>query len=1701
MRLKRLILPVIIGINLFSFEFDGSIQSENPLVLEFGVTKPFASELVGKMSHEKLFSCTPSIDGISEYRQNSIIFYTKDLHAGMSYVCQSGTSKTQFSTNKFSVIDVRKIDDKKYIISFIDDVNLSDVISNLKVDNAKFTAQMASKTDVIISLENPIKSPTFSLPKDFKSSYGAKLLNEWKLNYKDTKNDEATFKNIKEAKTLVLADPITAGLDDGRLSIRLLLKDWINLDSAKKFIKIEGIDRFSLGEMTYIYGQNRELYPKDANYYIDIISDEFKPQTDYKVKILPGFGDEYLLVRDEKIFSVKTPDLPAFVNFINNQPYISSVGAIGIKSANVPNLKVVVEKLTDENYRYFLNFDNQNIQNYTKQIISKNYELDGAKNEILEHKIKLDFAGATDGVYLISAYYDKDKKVQKAVYLSDIAINAKVSKDELFVFANRLGENIMLANANVKIYDNKNHQISTGATNDEGVFIFKQKDIFKDVSSVVVSLGKEQNFLIINQNERLNERAFYPNKEANETINAYTYFASNIIRPTDAIKGVVYLKNDEFKPLKNMPIKLLIKDPQNKKINEFVTNSNDFGVLSFEQNLTSELTGRFSLDIIYASKVIKTEPFFVESFVPARIKNEIILSKTSVKNNEILPVKLQSTYLFGSPASGLVGNTEIAIFNDEYKNDEYKNFKFSDDTIKKITYKTSYKDTRLDKNGSAELLYPVFIEGNAQSTLSGVLTFNINDDGKNISSVKDFKIYPFDSIVGIKSDKNFINPDESVNFSTVVLDTTNFKSKNTTLKFDIKRVVWEYNMDERGYLKWFKNLENIDSFYKDLQNFEYKFSQSGEYVIVAQDPISNASASYDISVSGYNFSTLSPTKELSTAQIKLNAKTYKQGETLSADISSAIKEGLALITLEANGVKAYKLASIKNHSANVKFTIWENFNGGYINANIYRLADQANTPFRAYAKSYIKPNVEQKTMTLALDTPKFAKSNQKVKINIKVEPNADISLFAVDLGVLNITQQQSPNPLGFFTRQLNDGVFDYDIYSKLTGYIVSGKLLNFGGDMVMMAAMKTRLAEESSPVDSKNIKTFIKMARLKADENANATYELEIPEGLNSAIRVDVIATNDDKISSTSKVVTIKDDIILKPSVISYMLNGDDINATLRVINTTNEPKNISLSQSGKNINVTLNQTELSLEPMQSKSINLGLKPLNIGKANFEITAKSKDEIFISKTALDVVNPYPVSTYAKSLSIDKNKKISLPKGYEKVRIDASTQISSLLASASTELIHYPYGCSEQRSSRLLALLNAKTQNEIEEKDRLRFIEYGIYELLKMQKDSGVFGYWDETSYINAFASIYAADVLFELQKAGYKIDKTAQKRTIKGLKNLNFEDSTQALYATYVLSKYSSVDRSTLNRLYDSKEYTKSTLDRYLMASALKISGFEDEANSIIGNIKSSENLGIKNGQNFNSDMRDMAFILYLHASNFAKNSYSDELANNIISNIDALNSTQERAFALRALSEYFKNLKDEKGSFSLVYNGDKMEFFTPSIVNISPKDGRFEIVPSKSMFINISSKAYIPLEIKHKKEPKELDIYRTFVDKNGKEILLKNLKQNDVIFSKIELNSKSSVRNGVINEIVSPCLEPINETITNFNRTEQTQNTLNLEYQSIKDDRILSFYNLDKSGILYTPFRVVLSGKCSLGAVKTENMYNESQSDYDLSQKHFIVK
>ena len=1721
MRLKLvgLSLSCILVANLGAFTLDGSSRALDDGSVSIGVKYAQNEQsLIGKVTHKKIIECSPEITGAFEYGSDSIFFYPKKpLAKGISYSCKKGDSKVKFYGGDFVLSNMIEYSGDTFLAVFNDEVSEDEFAANFKIYDKQNLAKQNIKYKIVaktpksfqIKLLESGDNLVFAISKNLKNTSGINLADDFEVVQKVSNPDE-NFVDKPKAKTMFLNEVEGISLDNGKLAARLYLKDWIDSDNIKKFIKVEGVNSFEVGEMEYTSHQDAdgEYY----YYYIDITSKDFKPQTTYKVTFYKGFGDDYSMLRENSSFNVAFGDLKPFLEFTDSGTYMSSLGEIGIKSVNTNTAKVVVEKLKEQNLRYFLNFTETPLDNYAEEVASKNYEIGGAQNEMQKSKIKLDFAEGGDGVYLVTVYYDKDKSVQKAVYLTDIGLSMKVSKDEVFLFANRLSKNEVVANADVKIYSTKNNLIASGITNDEGVFKFNKKDIGKDVSSAVLTLGKEQSFIALSQNKRLNEESNLDAKDRSETYSAYLHFASNIIRPQENIKGEIIIKNALFKSLSNMPVKLKIKDPQNKTILDKSVNTTELGVINFDEPVNSGLTGTFKFEVIFANKIIDSYDFSVESFTPQRIKNDVSLEKEIYALGDVMDVKLQSAYLFGGVAANLKGDVTINLYQQDYKNDKFKEYKFSNGEYAANGLDQSVKQVELDDEGKGETVFRLENKSKIASILKGTAVFTINDDGKNVSASKSFSVYPFDAMVGIRANDTYIDANSKLTLNFVSVDPLKDEElKDRQKAIEIKKEIWDYNYDKDGYLRWHSRYEKVFSDTLSGNEFVYDFKQSGDYVVTVSDILSGHSANLNVYVSGWDYGgTLQPTKELAKAKIKLNQKVYKKGDSLNVDVSSVLKSGIGIITVESENVKKYKVVNIENNVANAKFDLDFDFEGLYVTASIMRVADNDVLPFRTYDKVYAKADKSYRATNVSIEAPKVVKSNSKFKTTVKTEPNAEVTLFAVDEGVLQVTNQKLKSPLDFFDKILNDGVLDYDIYANLSGFKKDGKVLNFGGDAAA-ALMEMRMAKFASPVDKKNVKTYIKMQTAKAGADGVANFDVEVPSDFNSEINLAALSVVGDKLGFSVNAVKVKDDIILKPTQTAYLINGDKINYSLRVINTTKEPKKVALSLD-TNLNAKLGVDSIELKPEENAKLNFTVDANATGKAYINFTANDGKEGYSYSQKLDVISAYPLSTYAKTFYASEKKTFKLDEGLNDITIDASSSIKGVLSANSDKLVNYPYGCAEQRSSKLFELnfltLGGGDSKEAKarEADRKRFVLSGMQDVIKMQKTDGSIGYWNQLSYTNNFASVYAIDMLLTLEKSGFALDSGVKSKALGWLRDFDPVNNFQALYAAYILSTQGKLDRSKLNALYDQKRYEGGALEGYLMAATLKNEGLTEESKKVLKGVSDNFfNEQSDDPSDFGSNVRNKAFILLLHANHFEKNEFSDSLADFLIKNVDKLYSTQERAFTLRALRAYIKDVSSEN-KFKLIADGRELDFSGRGAINVTPKKSEITIVPegNASVYLGVSASGYKKLGVNHKFDKRGLDIYRTFVDEDGKEIDINALKVNDVIYSKLTLRTDKFIRNGVINETISPCFEVINENIVPNARTEATKSSLTLEHQNIEDDRVLSFYSLyynDDEDTLYTPLRVVMSGKCMLPAVITENMYDESMSDYDLAQHEFIVK
>lgn len=231
------------------------------------------------------------------------------------------------------------------------------------------------------------------------------------------------------------------------------------------------------------------------------------------------------------------------------------------------------------------------------------------------------------------------------------------------------------------------------------------------------------------------------------------------------------------------------------------------------------------------------------------------------------------------------------------------------------------------------------------------------------------------------------------------------------------------------------------------------------------------------------------------------------------------------------------------------------------------------------------------------------------------------------------------------------------------------------------------------------------------------------------------------------------------------------------------------------------------------------------GKANFQVAAVSGSATDAADFSIPILVPATKESFAAYGQIDKGailQKLDRPKDvYEQVgglSISTSSTAVQALTDAYFYLKHYSFGCSEQLSSRMIAMLSLQDvlvsfgkldgAALTEFKD---FVNKDIAELVKRQNSDGSFGLWklgEQTRW--PYVSIQVAQALSLASEKDFKVDSEVLNKSRNYLKNI----------AQHIPKEYSertkiSIEARALNVRYRMKDSDASAARR-LIHRALK---------------------------------------------------------------------------------------------------------------------------------------------------------------------------------------------------------------------------------------------------------------------------------------------
>jgi hypothetical protein len=200
------------------------------------------------------------------------------------------------------------------------------------------------------------------------------------------------------------------------------------------------------------------------------------------------------------------------------------------------------------------------------------------------------------------------------------------------------------------------------------------------------------------------------------------------------------------------------------------------------------------------------------------------------------------------------------------------------------------------------------------------------------------------------------------------------------------------------------------------------------------------------------------------------------------------------------------------------------------------------------------------------------------------------------------------------------------------------------------------------------------------------------------------------------------------------------------------------------------------------------------GKADLQFAVASGDWSDAVEESIPVWTPSTTDVFATYGSVeDSNSRVVQPIGkpegvipeFGDLNVTTSSTALQQLTDAFAYLVDYPYGCTEQISSRTLAVtalrdvLDVFESSEVPKSAELtKTVQGDIEKLMTRQHLSGGFGFWKRGRREAPFSSIHATLALYRADKAGYDVPEDVLDRALNYVHSV--EESIPSSWSTKV---------------------------------------------------------------------------------------------------------------------------------------------------------------------------------------------------------------------------------------------------------------------------------------------------------------------------------
>ncbi len=820
------------------------------------------------------------------------------------------------------------------------------------------------------------------------------------------------------------------------------------------------------------------------------------PDASFDVTIYQG-----LVAANGKILSktinkkVKTSSLTASINFDTTGAFLTQGlgNGLPVVSVNIDAVDLNFYQVKEKDRQHFLQemsyknyrWDMERITQFSELVYSGRYDLEQPKNTRVKRSINIEgIAELTEpGIYLAvmtqAGAYDNHQVMWFSV--TDIGLHARFYNEQLDVYASSLKTGKAIEKVAVTLVNDKGHILQQGFTSPSGEASFARN--LKSASLIIAQ--NEQHFSIIELNKpALDLSDFDLGLRPYRAQELFIYSPRNLYRPAEFVDFNALLRSDDGKLTAKSILSAAIKSPDGSKIKTFKWQGDQQGYYHYQWQIPkSAQLGNWQLEVVNVNRESFTYDFKVEEFLPERLKitfnakapqERLIASK---KQQVMLPIL--GEYLFGAPASGNRLSTQVNTTQWRSPVEALPKFEFGDIRQTRFNSRTELKDIELDAKGQANISFQGEWNGLHSPLKVNFISSLFESGGRPVTRAYSALVWPSEKMLGIRTSFGDDNPAANSKVSFDIVKASLDGAKHAATALDIKliredrRYFWVYSQNRGWHYEWNDNefVELTSSLtIKEGATASVDFPVSwGSYRVEVRDVNSSLLSSVQFYAGTNWYADWKKSQSGSGAArpdkvtMALDKASYAAGELVKVNIVPP-QAGEAIILVEGNTPLWSKRQFIPAEGAIVEIPVsadWQQHNI-YISALVLQPGDKIKTitPKRSFGLVHLPLQRESQKLNIEFEVAEKALPNKILPVKIKVTnevvhnteaaPIAEkvfVTLAAVDVGVLSISDFKTPDPFEAFFGQRRYEVDSRDVYSQVIEVNqAENARLRFGGD-------------------------------------------------------------------------------------------------------------------------------------------------------------------------------------------------------------------------------------------------------------------------------------------------------------------------------------------------------------------------------------------------------------------------------------------------------------------------------------------------------------------------------------------------------------------------------------------------------------------------------------------------------------------------------